>query len=183
LSDRERDKQALEEMDRALGENMAKAGAGIDQAVVANPQPTPHEQFKQLVTDLQSTARQQQLKTEQSIQQTLQQAATALADAQKIDLVAGQLQTMQQALAQQQGQSGNLQYFQQMLQQLTTSVHEQLHQSTQQAAQSLQQTVSSMAQSQAAMFDSQSYMKISEMLKQCDKTLQLWQNPPQQTVH
>jgi hypothetical protein len=183
MSDRQRDKQALEEMDRALGDTMAKSGQPTDQAVAAGNKITPYEEFRQLVTDLQATARQQQLKTEQAIQQTLQQAATALSDAQKTDLIMQQLQLLQQGLSQQNPDNNSPQQYQQILRQLATQVGEQLYQADQQALQALQQTVSSIAQSQSAMFDSQAYARVSEILKQCEKTLQQWQNPPRDTVH
>jgi len=182
VSDYKREKQVLEEMDRAHGENLAKAGEPIDQAIAAEPQPTPYEDFKMLVAQLQTMARAQQLKTEQAIQQTLQQAATALGDAQKVDLISQQIQVMQQALNQQ-GPRNNPQYFLKMLQQLTTRVQEQLHQSDQQVAQAMQQTIAAMAQSQSAMFDSQAFGNLTETLKQCEKTLQQWQNPQQAPVH
>lgn len=182
MGDYEREKQALEEMDRALGENMAGANAATDQAITAEPEPTPYEEFRRLVSELQASARQQQLKTEQSIQQTLQQAATALADAQKVDLITQKIKVMEQALSQQ-GPRNNPQYFLKMLQQLGAEIQEQLHQADLQVAQSLQQTVAAMAQSQAALFDSQSYVKLGEMLKQCEKILQQWQNPGRTTVH
>lgn len=182
MSGHEKEKQALEEMDRARDENLASANAPVNQQILAQPKPTPYEEFKQLTTELQSTIRQQQLKAEQSIQQTLQQAAGILGDAQKIDLMTIQVQAIQQALSQQ-GPTNNPQFFSEILQQLGTAVREQLHQSDQQVAQALQQTVSSMAQSQSAMFDSQSFTKMADMLKQCERTLQNWQNPAQKTVH
>ncbi|MBS4030094.1 MAG: hypothetical protein KGZ63_01540 [Clostridiales bacterium] len=182
MKDREREKQALDDMDKARGGNLASINETTNQDIVANPAPTPFEQFQTLVADLQTTARQQQLKTEQTIQQTLQQAATALGDAQKIDKITKQIQTMQQALTQQ-GPQNNPQFFRNMLQQLDCTIQEQQHQADMQVSQSLQQTISSMAQSQAAMFDSQAYVKLAEVLKQSDKTLQQWQSPDQNTVH
>ncbi len=182
MSSHQRDKERLEEIDRALGDNMAKAGQATDQSTAANPQPSPYEEFKQLITELQATAREQQLKTEQSIQQTLQHAATALGDAQKIDLITGQLQAMQKALTEQ-GPDNNPQYFTQMLKQLATQVREQQYQSDRQVAQALQQAVASISQSQSAMFDSQAYTKVIEMIKQCEKNLQQWQNPSQEAIH
>ncbi len=182
MSSHQRDKERLAEMDRALGDNMAKAGQATHQSAADNQQPTPYGEFNQLVTELQATAREQQLKTEQSIQQTLQQAAAALGNAQKIDIITGQLQAMQQALTEQ-GPDKNPQYFTQMLHKLTTQVREQQHQSDRQVAQSLQQAVASISQSQSAMFDSQAYTKITEMIKQCEKNLQQWQNPSQEAIH
>jgi hypothetical protein len=182
MKDHEREKQALEDIDKARGGNLAGKNETTNQDIAANPAPTPFEDFQTLVADLQTTARQQQLKTEQTIQQTLQQAATALGDAQKIDMISKQIQTMQQALTQQ-GPQNNPRFFQNILQQLSSTIQEQQHQADMQVSQSLQQTIASMAQSQAAMFDSQAFVKLAEMLKQSEKTLQQWQTPDQNTVH
>lgn len=182
LKNHEREKQTLEDMDKARDGNLASKNETVNQDIAANPAPTPYEEFQTLVVELQTTARQQQLKTEQTIQQTLQQAATALGDAQKIDIITKQIQTMQQALTQQ-GPQNNPRFFQNMLQQLSCNIQEQQHQADMQVSQSLQQTISSMAQSQAAMFDSQAYIKLAEMLKQSEKTLQQWNTPDQNTVH
>lgn len=182
MKSREQEKQALEDIDKARGGNLADKNVTTNQDIATNPAPTPFEEFQTLIADLQSTARQQQLKTEQTIQQTLQQAASALGDAQKIDIITKQIQTMQQALTQQ-GPQNNPRFFQNMLQQLSCHIQEQQHRADMQVSQSLQQTVSSMAQSQAAMFDSQAYVKLAEMLKQSEKTLQQWQTPEQNTVH
>jgi len=126
----EREKQALAELDRAFGDNLAKAGQAMNQSGAAKESTTPYEEFKQLISQMQATARQQQLKTEQTIQQTLQQAATALADAQKTDLITQQILVAQQALNQQ-GPNNNPQYYSQVLKQLQTQVQEQLHQTDQ----------------------------------------------------
>lgn len=182
MSDYEREKQALEDMDRTHGENMAKANEETNQAVAAEPQPTPYEDFKKLLSQLQTATRAQQLKNEQAIQQTLQQAATALGDVRKVDMISQQILAMQQALNQQ-GPRNNPQFFLKMLQQLGSDLQEQLHQSDQQVAQAMQQTIAAMAQSQSAMFDSQAFCTLTEVLKQCEKTLQQWQNPSQNTVH
>lgn len=182
MSNLEKEKQAFAELDRAHMENLARANAPLNQEMAANPQFAPYEDFMRLVTQLQSTARQQQLRTEQSIQQTLQQAATALNDAQKIEQITQQMQMVQQALNQQ-GPTNNPEYYTQMMQQLSTNIQDQLHRSDQQVTEALQQTVASMSQSQSAMFNSQLYANMAEMLKQCDQVLQQWKNPGSNTVH
>ena len=176
MSDLQKEKQALDEMEQALGDknNQTKT----PEAAV----PTYLDQLTLLVSDLQSAARQQQLKTEQAIQQTLQQAATTLADAQKIDMISEQIQTMQQALTQQ-GPQNNTQYFAKILQELGSQIQDQLHQTDQQVAQSMQQALSSMSQSQAALFDTHTYIKLSEMVKQCESNLQQLQTPSHPAVH
>jgi len=182
VNDYEREKQAMAEMDRALEDTMAKANHPTDQAVAANMELAPYEEFRQLMAGLQSTARQQQLKTEQVIQQTLRQASSALSNAQKTDLIARQIQAMQQAL-EQQGPLHNPQYFLKMLPQLGSLLQDQQHQADRQITESLQQAVASMNQSQTAMSDSQAYLQLTEMLKQCEKTLQQWQNHSQSALH
>lgn len=177
-----RDKQTLEELDRAKDNNLGQANEAANQQLTAQPRLTPLEELQQLVSDLHTTIRQQQLKSEQSVQQTLQQAAVILDDAQKVERMTKQVQAMQQAMAQQ-GPANNPQFYQQILRQLNTNIQEQLHQSDQQISQALQQTVSSLAQSQAAMFDSQAFYKMAELVKSCEKTIQQWQAPVNNSVH
>jgi len=182
MHDYQREKQAMAEMDRALEDTIAKANQTTDQAAVAITELTPYEEFRQQITELQAVARQQQLKTEQNIQQTLRLASAALSDAQKADLIAGQIQNIQQALDQQRPLH-NPQYFLKMLPLLGSRLQNQLHQADRQVAESLQQAVASMNQSQTAMSDSQTYLQLAKMLKQCEKTLQQWLSPGQSTVH
>lgn len=178
MSDYQQEKQTLAEMSRAS----EGSGNSASQAEAADLTLTPYEEFSQLMSALEGAARQQQLKNEQAIQQMLQQAATALNDARQTDQISRRVQAMQQALAQQ-GPRNNPQYFLKMLQQHGQQVQEQLHQTDRQVAESLQQAVSSMAQAQAALSDSHSYQQLSGLVFTCEKTLQQWQNPAQDTVH
>jgi hypothetical protein len=178
----ERDKQALDELDRARKDNLAQANKSINQEIQGQPELVPFEEFKQMVAELQLAVRQQQLKAEQTIQQTLQQAAIVLGDSQKIDLMTKQILAMQQALNQQ-GPTNNPVFFKNMLDQLSNTIQEQLHQSEQQVAQALQQSVTALAQSQGAMFDSHSFHQMSQSISACEKILQQWQNGSGQTVH
>lgn len=182
MSDYQQEQQTLAEMSRAKDGSGTTASQQGSQAAAANLTLTPYEEFSQLVSTLEGAARQQQLKNEQAIQQMLQQAATALNDARQTDQISGRIQTMQQALSQQ-GPRNNPQYFLKTLQQLGQQVQEQLHQTDRQVAESLQQAVSSMAQAQTALSDSHSYQQLAGLVSACEKSLQQWQNPAQDTVH
>jgi hypothetical protein len=182
MSDYQQEKQKLEEMNSAMNSSGNMASQPGSQAAAADLTLTPYEEFSQLVSALEGSARQQQLKNEQTIQQMLQQAATALNDAQRTDLMSRRIQSMQQALVQQ-GPRNNPQFFLKVLQQLGQQAQEQLHQADRQVAESLQQAVSSMAQAQTALSDSHSYEQLAGLVSACEKTLQQWQNPAQDTVH
>jgi len=182
MSDYQQERQTLSEMSRTMENGSNKAGTTADLTAAAGLTMTPYEQFSQLVSTLQGTARQQQLKNEQAIQQSLQQAAAALNDAQQTDLISKRILAMQQALAQQ-GPLNNPQYFQQMLQQLGQQVRDQLHQTDRQVAESLQQAVSSMAQAQTALSDSHTYQQLAGLVSQCEQPLKQWQNPGQEAIH
>jgi uncharacterized membrane-anchored protein YjiN (DUF445 family) len=182
MSDYQQERQTLAEMSRAAEGNVNKEGRQENQALAADLTLTPYEEFSQLVSIMEGASRQQQLKNEQAIQQMLQQAATALSDARQTDQISRRIQAMQQALTQQ-GPRNNPQYFLKMLQQLGQQLQEQLHQTDRQVAESLQQAVSSMAKAQTALSDSHSYQQLSGMVFTCEKTLQQWQNPGQDTVH
>lgn len=178
MSNLQKDQQTFAELDHTRKEALAQAN-NTNQPLQLKQQLTPQEELAQLVSQLASSVRQQQLKTEQVIQQTLQQASTALNDAQNIDTLFEQVQALQQTVTQP-GGGANLQYSQQLLQQLQTSVQQQLQQSAEQLTQTLQQTVASMAQAQVTMSDNQTYGSLAEKLKQCEKIVQTWQttNPP-----
>jgi uncharacterized membrane protein YccC len=182
VNDYQQERQTLAELSSAVEKSANNSDRPTDQSPAADLTLTPFEEFSQLVTDMEGAARQQQLKNEQAIQQMLQQAAGALNDARQTDLISRRVQAMQQALTQQ-GPRNNPQYFLKMLQQLGQQLQEQLHQTDRLVAESLQQAVSSMAQAQTALSDSHSYQQLAGMVSQCEKTLQLWQNPDQNTVH
>ncbi|MCR3921621.1 MAG: hypothetical protein NUK65_03770 [Firmicutes bacterium] len=182
MGDLKMNQHALHELNRTREKTLAHANVTMEQQMIAKQQPTPQEEFTQLVLHLQAIVRAQQLKTEQTIQQTMQQASTALKDAQNVDALSLQVQAMQQALTQQ-GVNNEPQYYLSLLQQLETTVHEQLHYSDQQVAQSLQQAIATMSQAQVAMFDSQSFAKMSDVVKQCGKIVHGWQHSNQLMVH
>ena len=179
----DKERQTFEKLNRARDkDSFSQDNEEVDQQFIANPKPLSHDELSQLASRLQAMVRGQQLKTEQAIQQTLQQASIALQNAQKTETMMEQVQALQQA-ATQQGHANNAQFYQQLLQQLGKTIHEQMHQSDQQIAQSLQQAVASFTQSQAAMFDSQAFSNMAEILKQCEQTIKSWENQNGQTVH
>lgn len=163
----------LEEISQELGNTLQQMNQTNNQQMQFNPQPSPQDKFQQLVGDLYNTARQQQIQTEQTTQETLSQASTSLVGAQKIDEIHHLTQQLQQGVTQQ-GIQNNPQYYFQMIEKIEDLIHDQLHQADQQIAQSLQQSISAMAQGQASMFDSNCYSQLRSTLKELKYTLRNW---------
>ncbi|NLN07839.1 MAG: hypothetical protein GX167_09500 [Firmicutes bacterium] len=170
MSNPEKDRQAFVELEQKNKD----AAANETTADMTSQQSAPA--WSQLAQKLQAVIKQQQLKTEQNIQQTLQQASIALSAAARIEQLLKQVALLQ-------GPANNIQYYRQVLQQVNQTVHEQLHQADRQIAESLQQTVSGLTQAQAAIFDSQAYFAMAELVKQCELLLSSRASTDGQTVH
>lgn len=170
MSNPEKDRQTFVELEQKNKD----AAANETAADMTSQQSAPA--WSQLAQKLQAAVKQQQLKTEQNIQQTLQQASIALSAAAQIEQLLRQVAILQ-------GPANNIQYYRQVLQQVNQTVHEQLHQADRQIAESLQQTISGLTQAQAAMFESQAYKAMAEMVKQCEQLLLSRENADGQAVH
>jgi len=170
VSNQEKDRQTfveLEQKNKDIAANETAADMATQQSAPA---------WSQLAQKLQSAVKQQQLKTEQNIQQMLQQASIALSTAARIEQLLKQVAILQ-------GPANNIQYYRQVLQQVSQTVHEQLRQADRQIAESLQQTISGLTQAQAAMFESQAYSAMVELVKQCEQLLSTRASADGQAVH
>lgn len=139
---------------------------------------SPAQQLSQSVTQIENKIREQQMFTESSLQQSLSQASTFVSDAQKIDTL---LRTCQQLSGQIQQGTYNTPQVTQLLDQLKTQVYDQEVRTGAQATQSMQQAVSALAQAQSAMFQSGVFNEMTQIIKQCEQTIQ--QTSPGGTLH
>jgi len=138
----------------------------------------PTQQLAQSVTQIENQIREQQMLTESNLQQSLTQASTCVSDAQKIDTL---LRTCQQLSQQVQQGTYNSPQVTQILDQLKTQVYDQHIRTEGQVSQAMQQAVSALAQAHSAMFQSGAFDQMTQVIKQCEQTIQ--QTSPTGALH
>lgn len=167
--------ETMAELSRELQEeNVKRQETNLNPTAEMRAVHPGQEKLQQALEQLQSIARQQQLQTEQSLQNTLSQASTSLQDARRVDTISKLLTELGRTM-ESPATAADPQPLLNILEQAEKQVQQQLHQTDMQVAQSLQQAVSALAQSQAAMFDAQNYSQIQQLFQQCRDTLnQQW---------
>ncbi|NLP18463.1 MAG: hypothetical protein GX376_05105 [Firmicutes bacterium] len=168
-----RDKQ--EEIIKELATESIPGGGEI------SPIHPGQEKLQQILAELGTATRQQQLGREQSLQSTLGQATITLQDARRVDSMGKLVAELERILASP-AHSADPHTFLKVIAGLETHIQRLLQDADCQIAQSMQQAVSALAQSQAAMFDSQGYTQIQQLLQQCKNTLEE-QWPQAENIH
>lgn len=131
---------------------------------------TPAEKIESALSLVENGIREQQMASEQNLQQCLSQASTHVADSQAIDTLFAISQQVASIVSQgNEALRANAQQVSDLISQLQTQIQMQQSKADRQVAKSLQQAVSSLAEAQNAMFQS---MTLGELAQQVSGALQ-----------
>lgn len=169
-----------------LSNNLSEDTANQIQEIVAEQQSsenmqyqTPEEQdFSEEIKSLVNSSRQQQMSSDQQIQDTLNQASINLIDSQRLSKIYQSSQNLMQAA--QMGIANltiNMDKYTQMLEQMEKDCHTQQVATDMQVISSLQKAISSMAEAQNSLLQSQAVEKMYDSIKKCTDSLNKIGNP------
>jgi len=148
------------------------------QSPVPGTPKTPLDNFKQTISKVQEGIRQQQMSSEQQLQNTLNQASTTIADSQRIEQIFDLVQKIERQLRDgTEAVTRNPGQFKKQIEQLDNQVSTQQTKIDSQMAQALNQAVSSLAQAQTYMFQSQAFSQLSQQISQCKQILDQFYTP------
>ena len=122
---------------------------------------TPAEKIEEALSQVQNAIREQQMNTEQNLQNCLSKASTHVADSQAVDTLFALSQQLSSLVSQgNESLRANVTQVDELVSQLGTQLAMQQAKSDRQVAMALQQAVAAMSDAQNAMFQS---MALSEM--------------------
>ncbi|HHW26538.1 MAG TPA: hypothetical protein GXX23_04245 [Firmicutes bacterium] len=122
---------------------------------------TPAERIEEALCQVQNQIREQQMCTEQDLQECLSKASSRVADSQSVDTMFALVQQVTSMVSQgNEALQSNLRQVRELIARLSANLAQQQAIADRQIARSLHQAVSAMAEAQNAMFQS---MAISEM--------------------
>lgn len=131
---------------------------------------TPAEKIENALSAVQSGIREQQMASEQNLQQCLSQASTHVADSQAIETLFSISQQIASIVSQgNEAVRANAPQLSELISQLQGQIYVQQSRADRQVAKALQQAVSSLAEAQNAMFQS---MTLGEIAQQVSGALQ-----------
>lgn len=131
---------------------------------------TPAEKIESTLFLVQNGIREQQMASEQNLQQCLSQASTHVADSQAIDTLFSISQQLASIVSQgNESLRANAQQVSDLISQLYAQIQTQQSKADRQVAKALQQAVSSLAEAQNAMFQS---MTLGEIAQQVSGAMQ-----------
>lgn len=133
---------------------------------------TPAEKIEDALSQVQNSVREQQMSTEQNLQNCLSKASTHVADSQAVDTLFAISQQVA-ALVSQGNESlrANAQQTNELMSQLGAQLAMQQAKSDRQVSMALQQAVSAMADAQNAMFQSMSLVEMQQLVKGAAQTV------------
>lgn len=133
---------------------------------------TPAEKIEDALAQVQNSVREQQMSTEQNLQNCLSKASTHVADSQAIDTLFAISQQVASLVSQgNESLRANAQQVNEMMAQLGAQLAMQQAKSDRQVSMALQQAVSAMADAQSAMFQSMSIVEMQQLVKGASQTV------------
>jgi cysteinyl-tRNA synthetase len=132
----------------------------------AGPPTTPAEKIEDALSQVQNAVREQQMCTEQNLQNCLSKASTHVADSQAIDTLFAISQQVASLVSQgNESLRANAPQVREMIAQLGAQLAMQQAKSDRQVAMALQQAVASMSDAQSAMFQSMSLSEMQQLVR------------------
>jgi cysteinyl-tRNA synthetase len=133
---------------------------------------TPAEKIEDALSQVQNSVREQQMSTEQNLQDCLSKASTHVADSQAIDVLFAISQQIASLVSQgNESLRANARQVSEMVAQLGAQLAMQQAKSDRQVAVALRQAVSAMADAQNAMFQSMSMIEMQQLVKGAGQTV------------
>jgi hypothetical protein len=127
---------------------------------------TPAEKIEDALSQVQNAVREQQMSTEQNLQNCLSKASTHVADSQSIDTLFAISQQVASLVSQgNESLRANATKVNELITQLGAQLAMQQAKSDRQVAMALQQAVSAMSDAQSAMFQSASMTEMQQLVK------------------
>ncbi len=127
---------------------------------------TPAEKIEDALSQVQNAVREQQMSTEQNLQNCLSKASTHVADSQAVDTLFAVSQQLASLVSQgNESLRANATQVNELVSQLGTQLAMQQAKSDRQVAMALQQAVSAMSDAQSAMFQSMSLSEMQQLVK------------------
>jgi len=127
---------------------------------------TPAEKIEDALSSVQNSIREQQMSTEQNLQNCLSKASTHVADSQAIDTLFAISQQVASLVSQgNESLRANARQVNEMVTHLGAQLAMQQAKSDRQVSMALQQAVSAMADAQNAMFQSMSIVEMQQLVK------------------
>ena len=133
---------------------------------------TPAEKIEDALSQVQNAIREQQMNTEQNLQNCLSKASTHVADSQAVDTLFALSQQLSSLVSQgNESLRANASQVDQLVSQLGAQLAMQQAKSDRQVAMALQQAVSALSDAQNAMFQSMSLSEMQQLVRSAGQTV------------